>query len=176
MQKKHRVGLVFLFVIVLVTAGGFFLLNQTDAGFFLKCHFTKEPRMNCEVVLNVDGLPYALTETDVNGLPMASGAENTVSDFESGVSGCSFKCKGGEYGEQPFQISFRYADGKTALIPVRVFLGNNWEMSDVILTVEADTSAESYCYTLTLVVNGKTYTNSGKADFASQEFVSVSNI
>lgn len=175
-EKKSQAGIIILVIIVLLTCGVFFLLKQTNAEYYLKSRFSQEPKMNCQIILNVDGKPYRLTEADVISMPMDSGQENTISNLISMAYGCKFSCRGGEYGSQPFQITLRYGDGKTAVIPVRIFVGANWEMSDVTLTLYADTAEETYSYICILVVNDETYTSSSKNTFDSQEFVSVSNI
>lgn len=152
------------------------MLTKTDAGYFLKCHISKAPRMNCEVILNADSLPLSLQQPNVRGMNMASGAENRISDFVSDSSGCTFRCSGGEYGEQPFQITFACGDGKTAVIPVRPFVAGSWEMSDVTVVIGADSEQETYSYQITLRVNGKAYTRSGEAVFDDETGIKVSNV
>ena len=175
-SKKGFAVLVTVLLLAVAAALGVFVFTMTDAGFFLKCHLSKAPRMNCEILLNVDGELYSLTEADVTALPMANGVENTISDFSSDVSGCTFRCKGGEYGEQPFQISFAYGDGKTAVIPVRPIVASSWEMSDVTVVISADSEQETYSYQITLRVNGKAYTRSGEAAFDDETGIKVSNV
>ena len=163
-------------VILLIALTAVFILTRTDAGYFLKCHISKEPRMNCEVILNADGAPVSLQAADVEGLNMASGAENRISDFVSDPSGCTFRCSGGEYGEQPFQITFACGDGKTAVIPVRPIVAGSWEMSDVTVVINADSEQETYSYQITLRVNGKAYTRSGEAAFDDETGIKVSDV
>ncbi len=175
-QKKSRAGFIVLVLILLLAAAAAFVLTKTDAGYFLKCHISKAPRMNCEVILNADGLPLSLQQTDVKGLNMADGTENKVSDFASDPSGCTFRCSGGEYGEQPFQLTFACGDGKTAVIPVRPVVASSWEMSDVTVVISADSEQETYSYQITMRVNGKAYTRSGEAAFDDGTGIKVSDV
>ena len=175
-KKKGNAGAIVLILFLLILIAVAVILYKTDAGYFLKCHISKEPRMNCEVVMQLDGVPCSLTETQVTGLPMESGTENTVSDFVSDVSGCSFRCKGGEYGAQPFQITVSYGDGKTAVIPVKPVIGAGWEMTDLVLTIQADTAAETCTYSAALYVNGRAYNNNGETAFGAEEGIYVSDI
>lgn len=175
-KKKSRAGFIVLVLILLLAAAAAFVLTKTDAVYFLTCHISKEPRMNCEVILNADGAPVSLQAADVEGLNMASGAENRISDFVSDPSGCTFRCSGGEYGEQPFQITFACGDGKTAVIPVRPIVAGSWEMSDVTVVINADSEQETYSYQITLRVNGKAYTRSGEAAFDDETGIKVSDV
>ena len=175
-KKKGNAGIIVLILILLIPIAAAFILDKTDTGYFLKCHISKAPRMNCEVVLNADGKPVSLTEADVTALKMDNGEENTISDFEPDASGCTFRCKGGEYGSQPFQITFSYGDGKTAVIPVKPVIGANWEMTDLVLTIQADTAAETYSYRAVLYVNGTAYKSTGEAALDSEDGIRVSDI
>ena len=175
-KKKGNAGIIVLILILLIPIAAALSLAKTETGYFLKCHISKAPRMNCEVVLNADGEPVSLTEADVTALKMDNGEENTISDFEPDVSGCTFRCKGGEYGRQPFQITFSYGDGQTAVIPVTPVIGANWEMTDLVLTVQADSAAETYTYSATLYVNGRAYKSTGEAAFDSEDGIRVSDI
>lgn len=83
---------------------------------------------------------------------------------------------GGEYGSQPFAITLRYGDGKQVVISVKPVLGNCWEISEVMLTIDADTASETYTYNIVLTVNDSVNTNSGQAAFSSQEEIYVSDI
>ena len=175
-KKKGNAGIIVLLLLLLLPIFAALILEKTDAGYFLKCHISKEPRMSCEVILNADGEPASLTEDCVAVLKLDNGEENTISDFSSEVSGCTFRCKGGAYGSQPFQITFSYGDGKTAVIPVRPVIGADWEMTELALTIQADTAAETYTYSAVLYVNGKAYKNAGEAAFASEDGIRVSEI
>ena len=175
-KKKGNAGIIVLILLLLIPIAAAVFLDKTEAGYFLKCHISKDPRMTCDVVMQLDGAPCPLTSEQVTGLPMDNGEENTISDFESDVSGCSFKCKGGEYGNQPFQIAFPYGDGKTAVIPVKPVIGACWEMTDLVLTVQADSAAETYTYSATLYVNGQAYKSTGEAAFGSEDSIRVSDI
>lgn len=176
MSKKSIIICIIVLIFALLAAGAFLLLTKTDAGYYLKCKISKAPRMSCEVVVTVDGAPYSLNEADVKGLLMNNREENKVSDFEPADSGCSFRCLGGEYGSQPFAITLRYGDGKQVVIPVSPILGNCWEISEVMLTIDADTASETYTYNIVLTVNDGVNTNSGQAAFSSQEEIYVSDI
>ena len=132
--------------------------------------------MNCEVVLNADREPVSLTEDCVTALNLDNGEENTISDFEPDVSGCSFKCKGGEYGSQPFQITFACGDGKTAVIPVRPIIASSWEMSDVTLILSADSETETCSYRIILRINGETHTRNGEIPFDDETGIKVSSV
>lgn len=175
-KKKGKAGFLVLILFLLILIAATLILNRTDAGFFIRCHLSKAPRMNCEVVLNADGEPVSLTEDCVTALKLDNGEENTISDFEPDVSGCSFKCKGGEYGNQPFQITFTCGDGKTAVIPVRPVIASSWAMSDVTLAVSADSETETCAYRINLRVNGKAYTQSGEVPFDDETGITVSSV
>lgn len=175
-QKKSRAGFIVLVIVLLLAAAAAFVLTKTDAGYFLKCHISKAPRMNCEIILDADGQPVSLQTADVKGLNLADGTENKISDFASDPSGCTFRCSGGEYGEQPFQITFACGDGKTAVIPVRPIVASSWEMSDVTVVISADSEQETYTYQITMRVNGKAYTRSGEAVIADETGIKVSNV
>ena len=175
-KKKGNAGIIVLILILLIPIAAAVILDKTDAGYFLKCHISKAPRMNCEVVMQLDGAPCSLTEAQGTALPMDNGEENTISGFVSDASGCSFACKGGEYGAQPFQITVPYGDGNTLQIPVKPVIGANWEMTELVLTVQADSAAETYTYSATLYVNGRAYKNAGEAAFDSEDSIRVSDI
>lgn len=175
-KKKGYAGLIALAVVLLLLSAAALILEKTDAGYFLKCHISKAPRMRCEVILNADGLPCSLTSEQVTGLPMDNGEENTISDFESDASGCTFRCSGGEYGEQPFRITFSCGDGKTAVIPVRPIVASSWEMSDVTVVISADSEQETYSYQIMLRVNGELHTRSGEAKFDDETGIKVGNV
>ena len=175
-KKNGHARTVILILILLILIAAAVILNKTDAGYFLKCHISKDPRMNCEVVVQLDGAPCALTETQVTGLPMGTGEENRVSDFVSDPSGCTFRCSGGEYGDQPFQLTVPCVDGKTAVIPVRPIVASSWEMSDVRVVISVDSEQETYSYQITLRVNDDMHTNSGEAKFDDETGIKVSNV
>ena len=175
-KKKGNAGIIDLILFLLIPIAAAVFLYNTEAGYFLKCHISKDPRMYCEVVMQLDGAPCPLTAAQVTGLPMDSGAENKVSDVESDASGCSFLCKGGEYGAQPFQITFSYGDGQTAVISVEPVIGADWEMTDLVLTIQADSATETYTYSATLYVNGRAYKSAGEAAFDSEDSIRVSDI
>ena len=175
-KKKSRAGFIVLLIVLILATAAAFVFTKTDAGYFLKCHISKAPRMNCEIILDADGQPVSLQAADVKGLNLADGTENKISDFASDPSGCIFRCSGGEYGEQPFQLTFACGDGKTAVIPVRPVVASSWEMSDVTVVISADSEQETYSYQITMRVNGKAYTRSGEAAFADETGIKVSNV
>ena len=176
LKKRCRIGFMIALILVLTAAAGFLWANQPDNRYFLKCHISKAPRMTCDVIVNADGAPYSLKETDVKGLLLDNLTENTVSDFVQEASGCSFRCLGGEYGSQPFEITFRYGDGRQAVIPVRPVIGCCWAMSELMLIINADTASEIYSYNISLTVNGRAYTASGEASLTAKEEIRVSDI
>ena len=176
LKKRCRIGFMIALILVLTAAAGFLWANQPDNRYFLKCHISKAPRMSCDVTLNIDGKPTALNEADVKGLLLDNLTENTVSDFVQEASGCSFRCLGGEYGSQPFEITFRYGDGRQAVIPVRPVIGCCWAMSELMLIINADTASETYSYNISLTVNGRAYTASGTQPFGAKEEIRVSDI
>ena len=173
---KKIIIVIALILAVFLAAGAFLMFSKSDTAYFLRCHISKAPRMSCDVTLNIDGKPTALNEADVKALLLANEQENTVSDFTSKESGCSFRCLGGEYGQQPFEITFPYGEGRQAVIPVRPVVGCCWAMSEVKLTIDAHSASEIYSYTVTLTVNDEVHTGSGEASLTSKEEICVSNI
>ena len=173
---KKIIIVIALILAAFLAAGAFLMFSKSDTAYFLRCHISKAPRMSCDVTLNIDGKPTALNEADVKGLLLDNLTENTVSDFVQEASGCSFRCLGGEYGSQPFEITFRYGDGRQAVIPVRPVVGCCWAISEVKLTIDANSASEIYSYTVTLTVNDEVHTGSGEASLTAKEEIRVSNI
>lgn len=174
-SKKAVIAVMILLVLLLLG----FLLMPSNTKRWLYGRFYTGPHMRCEVVLTADGQPVPLDAASVSALPLGNLEENTISGFEQTDTGCKVACKGGEYGEQPFQLTFQ-ADGMTEPLTVAVtpIVGDCWEISDVTVTIAADTAAKTLTWS-SVMVNGKEeYDRSGNLTFeeAALDGIRFSNI
>lgn len=177
--KKEKTMLPLLIGILVLIAAAIFVLKFTSVGYFLRCHLSSAPRMSCKVSVQMDGKPiWDEGGLEVQGMEMGNGEPNTVSDWQviPGKGG-EFRCKGGEYGLQPFMIRFFKNSGSDAVaVPVNVVIPSNWAMSEVDLQIEADSKTEAYEYTIKLTLGDDEFTNSGSGKFGKQEPISISGV
>ena len=177
-KTKKKAPLIFAVTIVLLLLLSCRLISGISFR-ELYCHFYSGSHLRCEVILTADGKPVPLNAASVSALPLSSLEENTISGFEQTDTGCKVACKGGEYGEQPFQLSFQ-TEGMTEPLTVAVtpIVGDCWEISDVTVTISADTAAKTITWS-SVMRNGKEeYERSGELTFeeAAADGIRFSNI
>ncbi len=177
--KKKSPVLPILVTILVIMIGALAVLKFTDAGYFLKCHISKAPRMSCTVSMKLDG--KVIWETggmEIQGMNMDNGQENTVTDWKVVPhSGGEFRCKGGAYGNQPFTVRFFKNDNSLPVsIPVRVIVPSDWAMSEVNLQIDADSETQTYDYKITLKINNDEHTDSGTGRFGKQDEIRISGV
>ncbi|MBQ5339942.1 MAG: hypothetical protein J6Z40_12345 [Oscillospiraceae bacterium] len=130
------------------------------------CHLYSGPRMTCSVTVHVDGKPCRLQSSDVQGGVLANLQINSVSDFQSLESGGRFRCEGGEYGSQPFAVTFQTENmPEPVYIPVDVIVPCCWEMTDVALNVDADTASKTFDYQLSMKMGREEFSRNGSVSY-----------
>lgn len=76
---------------------------------------------------------------------MANGTVNTATSVETTEDGDVIKCKGGEYGSQPFSITVQTDKMEEPFtLPVTVFAANWWEITRIQLALDLDTGNNTY--------------------------------
>lgn len=174
-QKKHRKHILFAVGILLILLGGFLLVMQTEFGRHMIGY--TGPHLRCTLTMTVDGRNYTPDEAAISALNLSSGEENTVSHFRQCGSGCGFRCKDGDYGGQPFQITVQDAEMQTlCMIPVTVTVSDNWRMTELELTVSINTNDGTYTYDAQADISGDRCFSSDTLTFDGTRGIRISNI
>ena len=167
--KKRRIKpaiLLTVFAFLIAAALLFLWCVHEGIAHAFYCHLYSGPHMTCSVSMNVDGKPCRLESSEVQGGILANGQVNSVSDFQSLESGGRFRCEGGEYGSQPFAVTFQTeAMQQPVCIPVDVFVPCCWEMTDVVLTVDADTASRTFDYQLSMKMGKEEFSKTGTVSY-----------
>ena len=145
MKKGLAIILAAVVLLCALTGGLVYTWKQRGRPFTaIGYRFYPFPRLTCTAEITVDGKQVPLTADMVTAGEMDSHAENTVQSVEQTESGGIIKCKGGEYGSQPFFITLQKADGTPVRFQIRTIVANNWEISDISLTLSVDSASNSY--------------------------------
>ena len=181
MEKKKNKTLVkviiFIIVAALLVLSGFILVKKTELGRHVFGTVYPGSHMKCDVNITVDGTLYSVDKESVTGLKMNNGKINKVSGFKQKESGCRFRCKGGQYGNQPFEITIQTADMKEpCVIPVQVVVPDSWEFTDVTLSITVDTKSEKYSYDASMEIGGHTSAQSDETTFDDMNGIHISGV
>ena len=176
-NKKIRLGIIAATAVVVIWLLLTLLSKTTGIGYGLYSRLHFFSKTGCSVTLTVDGEPCRLGKENVQGLMMKHTKENKVSFFRSRENGCRFRCRGGQYGGQPFQLSFQTSGmSETAVIPVRIVLSDSWKTADLKLNISADTSSGRYTYDITVREGKEEYSLCDEAELYSGEEIRISDI
>ena len=167
-RRKKKTSLIIAIAITVLLAilllGWFLIPDRTKRWLYGK--FYTGPHLRCEVILTADGQPVSLDASSVSALELDNRELNTISVFEQTDTGCKVRCKGGEYGQQPFQFTFQSAGMTEPLtVPVTPIVGDNWEISDVTVTIDADTAAKTIKWSSVMLNSKEEYDRSGELTF-----------
>ena len=78
------------------------------------------------------------------GLFGSSRKENTIRSVRQKDESTVIRCKGGQYGSQPFTITVPLANGESAVFNVQPIVANWWEIMEAKLELSVDSQTHQY--------------------------------